>query len=146
MLVVDFAILDTAPGLGILTINALAAADSILTPVAAHVMSLAGLAQLLQTIEKVKEGLNPSLQPARVLACRVDARTNHSKEVQKLLQDRFGRDCLRAYVRENVSIAESYSHGVPVFEYAPHSSSSEDYYAVSEEVASTFTTKKRKRR
>lgn len=141
----DYAVLDTAPGLGILTVNALAAADSVLTPVAAHVMNLAGLAQLLQTVGKVKEGLNPGLQPVRVLACRVDARTNHSKDVQRELRDRFGGNCLKTYVRENVSIAEAYSHAEPVFDYAPRSTGAEDYYQAAEEVAATFTKKAKKR-
>jgi chromosome partitioning protein len=140
----DFVVLDTAPGLGILTVNALAAADSLLVPVAAHVMSLAGLAQLQQTVGKVQEGLNPKLAGPKVLACRVDARTNHSREVQKALQSRFGRNCLKTYIRENIAVAESYSHAQPVFDYAPRSTSAEDYYAAAEEITATFT-KKRKR-
>lgn len=142
----DWVVLDTAPSLGVLTVNALAAADTVLVPVAAHVMSLGGLAQLLRTIDKVKEGLNPSLAAPRVLACRVDARTNHSKDVQKSLRERFGRDCLSTYVRENVSIAESYSHAQPVYDYAARSSGSEDYYAVSQEVAETFAKKPARKR
>lgn len=130
----DFVILDTSPGLGVLTVNALAAADSLLVPVAAHVMSLAGLAQLQQTVSKVQEVLNPHLAVTRVVGCRVDARNNHSKEIQQMLRKSFGRNCLKSYIRENVSVAEAYSHAEPVFDYAPRSTGAEDYYAVAEEV------------
>ena len=90
--------------------------------------------------------MHHALASPRVLACRVDARTNHSKDVQKSLRDRFGRDCLSTYVRENVAVAESYSHAEPVYDYAPRSSGAEDYYAVSQEVAETFAKKTARKR
>lgn len=131
----DFVIMDTSPSLSILTVNALAAATEIIVPVAAHVMSLAGLTQLITTVQKVRERLNPALSDLKVLGCRVDARTNHSKEVQKLLRERFGRTNLKTYVRENVKLAEAFSARKVIFDYDPHSAGAEDYYALAEEVA-----------
>ena len=82
----DYLLIDCPPTLGVLTINALTAVEELLVPVEAHVMALSGLAQLLQTVEIVQERLNAKLKISGILACRVDARTRHAREVVEQLR------------------------------------------------------------
>ena len=82
------------------------AAKEVLVPVECHVMGLGGLARLLQTIEIVKERLNPGIKMAGILACRVDARTRHGQEVVEQLRSRFGPLVYDTMIRENVRLAE----------------------------------------
>ena len=87
----DYVLIDCPPTLGVLTVNALVAAAELLVPVEAHVMALSGLAQLLQTVEVVRERLNPDLRVSGILACRVDFRTRHAREVVEQLRQRSGQ-------------------------------------------------------
>ena len=131
----DFVLIDTAPNINLLALNAFAASDAVIVPVAAHVMSLSGITKLTTTVNRVREKLHRGLKEVRTLACRVDARTNHSKEVQDAIKKRFGRNNFSTYVRENVRLAEAYASAQTIFDYAPSSSGAEDYYALAEEVA-----------
>ena len=97
-------------------------------------MALQGIANLLQTIEKVRERLNPDLQLAGVLACRVDARTNLSTEVVASLRKRFGADVFKTVIRDNVRLGEAPSYQEPITTYAPTSAGAEDYRAVAAEL------------
>ena len=130
----DYALLDCPPALGILTINALAAAREVVVPVEAHVLALNGLAQLLQTVDVVKERLNGALQITGILPCRVDLRTRHAREVVQQLRDHFGNVVYKVYIRENVRIAECPSFALPITAYSPSSAGAEDYRALAEEV------------
>ena len=130
----DYVLIDCPPTLGILTINALAAAREVHVPVEAHVMALTGLAQLLQTVEVVKERLNPDLEISGVLACRVDARTRHAQEVVEQLRSHLGDLVYHVVIRENIRLAECPSFGQPITQYDPHSRGAEDYRALAEEV------------
>jgi chromosome partitioning protein len=130
----DFLFIDCPPSLGLLTVSALAAVKEILIPVEAHVMALAGLVALLQTVEVVKDRLNPDLSVSAVLACRVDSRTNLSRDVVETLRERFGRLVLRTAVRENVKLAEAPSFAKPITLYDPRSAGAEDYRAVATEL------------
>jgi chromosome partitioning protein len=132
----DYVLIDCPPTLGILTINALAAAKELLVPVEAHVMGLAGLAQLLHTVEVVQERLNPDLKVTGVLACRVDSRTRHAKEVVDMLREREGGLVYRTVIRENIRLAECPSFGQPITRYDPKSHGAADYRALAEEVIS----------
>lgn len=109
----DYVLLDCPPQLGILTVNVLVAAREVLVPVEAHVMALSGLAQLLETVELVRERLNPELEVTGILPCRVDARTRHSREVVGQLRERFGDLMYATAIRENVRLAEAPSFGEP---------------------------------
>lgn len=129
-----FILTDCPPNLGILSVNALAAVEEVLIPVEAHVMSLDGLAQLLKTIELVKERLNPKLAVTGILPCRVDSRTRHSKEVLEKLKERFGEKVYHTVIRENVRIAEAPSFGQPITVYAPNSAGAIDYRHLAEEI------------
>jgi len=130
----DVVLLDCAPSLGILTVNALAAVREVLVPVEAHVMALSGLAQLLQTVSVVQERLNPELEIAGIVACRVDARTRHSQEIVAQLRERFGPVVYRTAIRENIRLAECPSFGQPITQYDSRSAGAHDYRALAEEV------------
>jgi chromosome partitioning protein len=89
----DYVLIDCAPTLGILTVNALTAVREVLVPVECHYMGLQGLAQLLQTVDRVRKRLNSNLSICGILPCRLDSRTNHGKEVVEKLRSRFPEDC-----------------------------------------------------
>lgn len=130
----DYVLIDCPPALGILTINAFAAVREVLVPVEAHVMALEGLAHLLQTVNVVKERLNPELVIAGILACRVDGRTRHAHEVVEQLRGRFGNLVYNTVIRENVRLAECPSFGKPITQYDPRSYGAQDYRALAAEV------------
>ncbi len=129
----DFALLDCPPTLGLLAVSALAAAEEVLVPVEAKVMALAGLASLVQTVESAKERLNPDLELSAILACRVTP-TKLAREVLEQLRKTFRDRVLKTVVRENIRVAEAWSHGVPVTTYAPRCNGSQDYRAVAQEL------------
>ncbi len=129
----DYVLLDCPPSLGILTVNALAAAGEVLVPVEAHVMALAGLAQLQQTVDMVRDRLNPDLVIGGIVACRVDFRTRHAAEVVEELKERFGKLVYETVIRESVRLAECPSFGKPVTLYDPGGRGAEDYRQLAEE-------------
>ena len=130
----DWVLVDCPPSLGLLALSALVACPFVLVPVEAHTMALAGLAALQQTMAHVRAELNPDLELLAVLACRVDARTNLSRDVVTRLRDWGGPLVLEAIVRESVRLAEAPSFHQPITQYAPASSGAEDYRAVAAEL------------
>ena len=130
----NYVFLDCPPALGILTINALSAAQSVLVPVETHIMALSGLVQLLKTVDTVKERLNSEVVISGILPCRVDTRTRHSKEIVENLRNRFGNLVFSTVIRENVSLAEAPSFGLPITQYSPKSAGTEDYRSLAEEI------------
>jgi chromosome partitioning protein len=130
----DYVFLDCGPALGVLTVNALAAAKEVLIPVESHVMAVAGLVQLLKTINVVKERLNEDLTITGILTCRLDARTRHSQEVLDSLRKQFGSLVFQTAIRENIRLAESPSFSLPITKYDPRSAGAEDYRALALEV------------
>jgi len=132
----DYILVDCPPTLGVLTINALTAVEELLVPVEAHVMALSGLAQLLQTVEIVQERLNSRLKISGILACRVDARTRHAREVVEQLRERSGRLVYHTVIRENIRLAECPSFGQPITQYDPKSAGAADYRALAQEIIS----------
>jgi len=130
----DYIIMDCPPSLGLLTVNALAAAGEVLIPVEAHVLALNGLSALVKTIEVVRERLNDKLEMAGILACRVDMRTNLSKEVVERLRNTFPETTYKSVIHENVRLAEAPSFAKSIIEYAPSSVGAADYRAFAREV------------
>jgi len=126
-------LIDCPPSLGLLTVSALAAVQEVLVPVEAHVMALAGLVQLLKTVEVVKDRLNADLKVSGILACRVDYRTRHAQEVVERLRTRFGKLVFKTVIRENVRLAEAPSFSQPITAYDNLSRGAEDYRAVAGE-------------
>lgn len=132
----DYVLLDSPPSLGLTTVNTLVAADHALVPVVAQVLSIEPLARLLDTMWRVRETLQPALQLLGIFACRVDHRTNHSREVIRLLERQFAPNLLQTAIRENVHVAEAAGYQKPVITYAPRSNGARDYIALAEEVES----------
>lgn len=130
----DFVFVDCPPALGLLSVSALVACREVLVPVEASTLALAGLAALVGTVERVRDRLNPELEVSAILACRVDARTNLSRDVVESLRERFGKLVLETVVRDNVRLAEAPSFGKPITLYDPRSAGAEDYRSVAAEL------------
>ena len=129
----DYCFIDCPPALGILTVNALAAAEGVLVPVEAHVMALAGLAELVRTVEVVRERLNPGLAISGIIACRVN-RTRHAREVLEQLHQHFAGLVLETCIRENIRLAEAPSFSLPITAYDPQSIGAADFRALAHEI------------
>lgn len=130
----EFVLIDCPPALGLLSISALVAAREVLVPVEAHVLPLAGLAALTETVSRVCQRLNPQLTLSAILPCRVNARTNLCKEVVERLRTKFGDLVFKAVVRENVRLAEAPSFQQPITLYDPKGPGAADYRAVAKEL------------
>jgi len=130
----DFVLIDTPPTLGLLTLNALAAAKELLIPVTTHVMTLAGVAQLMNTVANVQELLNPDLKILGFIPSRVDLRTRHSQEVLESLIERFGDQVFKSTVRESVRLAEAPSYSESIIDYDKKSLAANDYRSLAKEI------------
>ena len=132
----DYILLDCQPSLGMLTINALASADSVLIPVQSQYFALRGMTDLFKIINKVKRQINPTLKIDGALLTLVDRRTNLSKEIEKQIRDNYG-SILRVYDTQipiAVKTAESTSQGKSIFSYDKNSSVAEAYSSFAKEV------------
>lgn len=130
----DYLIIDCPPTLGVLSLNALTAVTEIIIPVETHVMAMHGLAQLMRTINAVKTRLNPSLKISGILPCRVDSRTNHSKEIIEQLNKRFTDKVCKSFIRENIKLAEAPLHIKPIIHYDKNCNGSLDYMNFAREI------------
>lgn len=132
----QYIILDCMPSLGMLTINALAAADSVLIPVQAQYLPAKGLEQLLQTIGKVRRQINPKLKIDGILLTMVDTRTNYAKEISALLRDTYG-DKIKVFgtdIPHSVRAAEISAEGKSIFSHDPKGKVAEAYKDLTKEV------------
>ena len=125
----DFVLFDCPPSLGVLSANALVAADHVVIPMQAEYLSLQGMAKLMEVIQLVQKRLNQQLKIACVLPCMLDARTNLSTEVLREIDAHFGSLLARSRIRNNVKLAEAPSFGRTIFEHAPDSNGARDYEA-----------------
>ncbi len=130
----DLVLLDCPPSLGVLSLNALAAADQVLVPLQTEFFALQGMAQLLEVVRLVARRLNPRLTVLGILPCLVDARTNLSAEVLGELREHFGDLLLESRIRKTVKLAEAPGFGRSIFAYAPDSKGAEDYEALAREL------------
>lgn len=130
----DYIIIDCPPSLGLLTLNALVAADSILVPIQCEFYALEGLGQLVSTIGLVQGGLNPELTIEGVLMTMFDARTNLSIQVVDEVKRHFRDKVYRSIVPRNVRLSEAPSHGRPIMLYDPRSRGAEVYKELAKEV------------
>jgi chromosome partitioning protein len=135
----DLVLVDCPPTLEFLVLSALVACHEILVPVECHVLALKGLASLVQTVEKVKDRLNKDLALTAILPCRMDARTNLSRDVVARLRERFGDLVMKTVIRENVRLAEAPSFAKPITLYDTESAGAEDYRAAATELLKTKT-------
>ena len=130
----DYVLIDCPPTLGILTVNAFNAVTEVLVPVECHVMGLHGLAQLWKTVEVVKKRLNPELNVTGIVACRVDRKTKHGKEVVEKVRAKFPEITFTTEIRENVRLRRvSFARG-PITAYDGKSAGAEDYRKLAVEV------------
>lgn len=130
----DFILIDCGPTLGLLTINALAAADSVLIPIQCELLSLYGLKHLLDTIDLVREELNEDLVIEGFLLTMYDARTRLSKEVTENIRKTFGDQVFQTIIRRRIKLAEGPAAGSPVTIYAGRSEAAEDYRNLAKEL------------
>ena len=142
----DFILLDCMPSLGMLTVNALAAADRVLIPVQAQYLSAKGLEQLLQTINKVRHQINPKLKIEGILLTMVDSRTNYAKEISALIREAYGSNIkvFSTDIPRSVRAAEISAEGRSIFEHDPKGKVAEAYHVLTKEVLSDAE-KRRKR-
>lgn len=130
----DYVIIDCPPALGLLTINALAAAQSILIPVQSEYYALEGLGQLLTTVQRVRQGINPSLDLLGVVLTMYDKRTSLSDQVKDELQAHFGDKLFKTAIPRNVRLAEAPSFGKTIFEHDRWSKGARTYKQFAKEV------------
>ncbi|MDT6981370.1 AAA family ATPase [Levilactobacillus zymae] len=130
----DYILIDCPPSLGLLTINAFTAADSILIPVQSEYYALEGLTQLLNTVKLVQKHFNRNLKIEGVLLTLYDARTNLGKQVNAEVKKYFQNKVYDTIIPRNVQLAEAPSHGMPIIDYAPKSKGAEVYTELAKEV------------
>lgn len=130
----DFIVIDSPPALGMLTLNALCAADGVLIPLQCEFYALEGLGALLSTIDRIKTALHPTLEVYGILLTMYDARTSLSRHVAREVREHLGAKVLNAMVPRNVRISESPSHGLSVIAYDPASAGAAAYRQVGKEV------------
>ncbi len=139
----DYSFIDCPPSLGLLALNALAAADEVLIPLQPHFLALQGFVKLLQTIELVNKRINPNLKVKGILLCMFDSRASLPNEVkvdiEQFLNNARGTNCawsqariLPVHVRRNIRLAEAPSYGKTIFEYEQNCHGAEDYKKVAE--------------
>jgi chromosome partitioning protein len=130
----DFIIIDCPPSLDILTLNALAAADSVMVPVQCEFLALEGVSELLDTLARLRRAINPALAIEGILLTMYDDRTTLSKQVAADLRGFFGAQVFESVIPRNVRLAEAPSHGMPVIFYDIHSKGAESYIQLAKEV------------
>ena len=130
----DFILIDCPPSLGILTVNALATADSLLIPIQCEYFALEGLTELLGTLERVQDQLNPGLRIEGVLLTMFDERLNLANQVQKNVRGHLGSHVFETTIPRNVRLAEAPSFGQPILLYAARSSGANAYVLLAQEI------------
>jgi chromosome partitioning protein len=130
----DFVFIDCPPSLGLLTLNALTAADGVVIPIQCEYFALEGVSELLSTVERVRENLNPGLEIFGVVATMWDERTNLSRQVHEDIRTFFGDKLFAAVVPRNVRLGEAPSYGKPIFLYDGKSKGAEAYLAIAREL------------
>lgn len=130
----DFILIDCPPSLGLLTANALTAADSLLIPIQSEYYALEGVGQLIRTMELVKETFNPNLELEGVLITMYDGRTNLAVSVAEDVKNFFGNKVFSTLIPRNVRLSEAPSYGEPIIEYDPRSKGAIVYTKLAQEV------------
>ena len=132
----DFVCIDTPPSLGLLTINALTAANKVIVPVQCEYLSMRGLIQLQNTLSMIRENLNPDVQIEGILPTMVDTRTLHAKEAIEILEENFGDRMFVTRIRKTVRFAEAPVRGMSVLKYDPKGTAADAYRQLAKEVLS----------
>jgi len=130
----DIIIIDCPPSLGLLTINSLTASNSVMIPLQCEYYALEGLSQLINTINLIKDNLNPDLEMEGILLTMYDHRNNLSKEVHSQVKDYFKEKLFNTIIPRNVKLSEAPSYGKPIFSYDIRSKGSESYIELAREI------------
>lgn len=130
----DFICVDCPPSLGLLTVNALSASNSVLIPIQCEFFALEGLTQLMNTVKLVKKHLNPELDVEGVVLTMKDSRSNLINQVSSEITTFFGKKVFKTAIPRNIRLAEAPSHGVPVGVYDANSKGAKAYLSLSEEI------------
>ena len=132
----NYILIDCPPSLGLLTVNALTAAQAVLIPLECEYFALRGMALLMDTLTKVQERINPDLEIAGILATMLDARTIHGREVLSRVTDAFGDKLFKTIIHKTIKFAEAPVAGEPIVTYAPKSGGAREYRELAREVMS----------
>ena len=135
----DYIILDCPPSMSLLTVNALTAADSLLIPLQCEFYALEGLGQLLNTVNRIKQALNPNLDIAGILLTMFDKRTNLSYQVAEEAEKYFKNLVFKTIVPRNIRLSEAPSFGKPILLYDANSSGAQSYFALAREILQNKT-------
>ena len=130
----SYVIIDSPPALDLLTLNALTASDSVLIPIQCEFFALEGISQLVDTVDRVKEAFNPSLEIEGVLLTMYDDRTNLTKQVEADLREFFGKEVFKTVVPRSIRLAEAPSFGKTILAYDPRSRGAEAYIQLAKEI------------
>jgi chromosome partitioning protein len=130
----DYVLVDTPPSLGLLTLNALVAADSVIVPMQCEYYALEGLSSLLETIKRIRSSLNPGLKIDGLVLTMFDARNRLSHEIAREVEKHFPDKVFQSVIPRNVRLSESPSHGLSVIEYDPKSAGAEAYQNLAAEL------------
>lgn len=130
----DVILIDCQPSLGLLTVNALTAAHGVLIPLECEFFALRGVALLIETIDKVRDRLNPSIQLDGLVATMYDPRTLHSREVLERVVEAFGEDVLETVIGRTVKFPDASVAGVPITEFAPEHAAAQAYLRLAREL------------
>jgi len=130
----DFAVIDTPPALGLITVNALVAATHLLVPVQSSYFALEGTDDLLETVERIRSRPNPDLKLLGAVITLHDKRTTLSRDVQKAITEVFGDRIFQTTISRSIRLEESPAHRESIFTFAPQSSGAYEYYRLCEEV------------
>ena len=133
----DYIIIDTPPALNVLTVNAYAASDHLIIPMAPEILSLLGVSQLKETIDSVRQSVNPNLNVLGILLTKYNPRTLLAREVKEMAENissQIGACVFNAQIRTSVAVAEAPAHGLSIFDHAPHAKPSLDYQEFIREV------------
>ena len=130
----DYVIVDCPPSLGLLTVNALTAADSVLIPVQCEYYALQGLSHLLKTLQLIKKSINPRLKVEGILLTMYDNRTLLTSQVENQVKNYFSEFLMKTIIPRNIRLSEAPSHGKPIVLYANRSKGSDSYVELAQEV------------
>ncbi len=130
----DFICIDTPPSLGLLTVNALTASDKVIVPVQCEYLSMRGLVQLQNTLQMIRENLNPRVKIEGILPTMLDSRTVHAKEAVEILEENFGELVFKSRIRKAIKFAEAPVRGSSVLKYDPKGNAANCYRELAKEV------------
>lgn len=123
----DYILIDTAPNLGLLTINAFCAADCVLIPMQPEYMALKGIAKLTQVIANVQKRINPGLRIGGIIITQYDSRTTLHRQAMESIRQHYGDAVINTPIRNNIALAEAPAKGMDIYSYAPDSAGAKDY-------------------